>query len=242
MAGDDDELGFLMRIPRAQAASEVGMELARACARQGMPTYSIGGIVPPGHPILPAFHYHNWPESWTEDFARADFAATNPIPRIAATSARTVTISEYRAGRAGFAADPAAEPMFAAAERIGRGHALVVPIHGPRGPRGAAVFNGPGPDPDLRARGILGLLGHVAFLRLADLAGFRPEVPVTLTPREAGALRALGRGLTDAGIAAETGTSIRTVRFHLANARAKLGARTRAEALSAAARNGLLEE
>lgn len=238
---DDDELSFLTRIPLGQSVSEVCMELARACARQGMPTYSIGGMVPPGHPLLPAFHHHNWPESWTETFARNDFAPVNPIPRIAATSARTVTITEYRAGKAGIAADPAAEAMFAAAARIGRGHALIVPIHGPRGPRGAAVFNGPGPDPDLRARGILGLMGHVAFARLAEIADYRPAAPLRLTPRETAALRALARGLTDSGIAAESGTTIRTVRFHLANARAKLGARTRGEALAAAARNGLLD-
>lgn len=239
---DGDELSFLTRIPQALTVSEVTMELGRAALRQGMTTYSVGGIVPPGHPILPAFHHHNWPDSWADTVARDDLASVNPIPRIAATSARTLTITEYRAGRAGFAPDPAAERMFAAAAAIGRGHALIVPIHGPRGPRGTAVFNGPGPDPDLRARGILGLLGHVAFARLAEITGYRPEVAAHLTAREIGALRALARGKGDADIAAETGTSIRTVRFHLANARAKLGARTRAEALASAARNGLLDE
>jgi DNA-binding NarL/FixJ family response regulator len=61
-----------------------------------------------------------------------------------------------------------------------------------------------------------------------------------LTPREQELLRYLGEGLGNREIAQAMGLSDHTVKFHLRSIYAKLGVRTRTEALSVAVRRGLL--
>ena len=59
-----------------------------------------------------------------------------------------------------------------------------------------------------------------------------------LTPREADCLLWLARGMRLAGIAYRLGVSLPTIEFHLHNARRKLGARTREEAIAKALLGG----
>jgi DNA-binding NarL/FixJ family response regulator len=61
-----------------------------------------------------------------------------------------------------------------------------------------------------------------------------------LTPREQELLRYLGEGLGNREIAHAMGLSDHTVKFHLRSIYAKLGVRTRTEAVSVAVRRGLL--
>lgn len=66
----------------------------------------------------------------------------------------------------------------------------------------------------------------------------------TLSDRECEALALLARGARNREVAQQMGIETSTVETHIANAIAKLGARTRAEAISRALRRGiiLLEE
>lgn len=61
-----------------------------------------------------------------------------------------------------------------------------------------------------------------------------------LTPRERELLTLLGEGYGNRDIAAALGVSDHTVKFHLRSIYAKLGARSRTEAVSLAVRRGLL--
>ncbi len=61
-----------------------------------------------------------------------------------------------------------------------------------------------------------------------------------LSPRERELLALVAAGLGNKAIGRALGVSANTVKYHLASAFAKLGARTRAEAVSAAARRGEL--
>lgn len=63
----------------------------------------------------------------------------------------------------------------------------------------------------------------------------------TLSPREVECLEWLGRGLTNAAIAKRLGISVATVALHLSNARNKLGATTREQALVIALKGGLID-
>ena len=77
----------------------------------------------------------------------------------------------------------------------------------------------------------------------AVLRRVRGEVPpggLSLTPREREVLEALARGLGNKQIAAELGVSERTVKFHVSSLFAKLGAGNRTEAVTIAARAGLV--
>lgn len=77
----------------------------------------------------------------------------------------------------------------------------------------------------------------------AVLRRVRGEVPPggpSLTPREHEVLEVLARGLGNKQIAAELGVSERTVKFHVSSLFAKLGAGNRTEAVTIAARAGLI--
>lgn len=67
------------------------------------------------------------------------------------------------------------------------------------------------------------------------------KVSLTLSARERECLLASARGLASADIAREFGLSARTVDSHIANARHKLNARSRAEAIAIALRLGILK-
>ena len=62
-----------------------------------------------------------------------------------------------------------------------------------------------------------------------------------LTRRETECLQWLARGLTNAGIAARMQVTLPTVALHLVNARKKLGAQTREQAIAQAIKHGLIE-
>lgn len=64
----------------------------------------------------------------------------------------------------------------------------------------------------------------------------------TLTEREREVLGLVSEGLTNAAIAERLVVSVHTVRNHVANLSAKLGARSKLEALSIAVREGLLPD
>jgi len=61
-----------------------------------------------------------------------------------------------------------------------------------------------------------------------------------LTPRELDVLRLVAQGLGNKAIAAELDLSTHTVKYHLASVLAKLGVRSRTEAVSRGIRTGLL--
>jgi DNA-binding CsgD family transcriptional regulator len=73
---------------------------------------------------------------------------------------------------------------------------------------------------------------HVLLLRERRSGG--------LTPREREALRLVAIGATTPQVAEELGISPETVRTHVRNAMNKLGARTRAQAIAIAMRDGEL--
>jgi len=67
-----------------------------------------------------------------------------------------------------------------------------------------------------------------------------PREGVALTPRELDVLRLVAQGLGNKEIAAELDLSAHTVKYHLASVLAKLGVRSRTEAVSRGIRTGLL--
>ena len=67
-----------------------------------------------------------------------------------------------------------------------------------------------------------------------------PSAPTGLSPRESACLAFVADGLRVAELAHRIGLSEATVEFHLANARRRLGARTRDHAVALALRAGLL--
>jgi DNA-binding NarL/FixJ family response regulator len=76
---------------------------------------------------------------------------------------------------------------------------------------------------------------------LPRLRGRRETTATTLTEREQQILDLLAQGLQNADIARQLSLSVHTVRNHVANLSAKLGAHSKLEALAIAVRNGLVD-
>jgi len=75
---------------------------------------------------------------------------------------------------------------------------------------------------------------------LRRVRGETPAGAPSLSPREREVLEALARGLGNKQIAAQLGVSERTVKFHVSSLFEKLGAGNRTEAVTIAARAGLV--
>lgn len=81
---------------------------------------------------------------------------------------------------------------------------------------------------------------HASTPGATPYAATAPASFVALSPRERDLLELVAAGLSNKGIARRLDLSINTVKYHLASIFGKLGARTRAEAVSEAARRGEL--
>ena len=84
-----------------------------------------------------------------------------------------------------------------------------------------------------------GVVAPEAMRAVVGRAG--DEYEVDLTEREAEILALVARGLTNPQIAERLTISVSTVNFHVHNVLDKLGAKTRTEAVSIAAKEGLIE-
>ncbi len=126
------------------------------------------------------------------------------------------------------------------------GEVIIAPIHLPRGLVGAVVWCSREPVgvADLFAAHAARM--HALALRLIathNEARGRPRnagVPQTLTRREVQCLRWAAAGKTDGEIGIILSLSVSTVRFHLRNAAAKLGATGRAQTIQLAAGLGFV--
>jgi DNA-binding CsgD family transcriptional regulator len=126
------------------------------------------------------------------------------------------------------------------------GEAIIAPVHLPRGLVGAVFWCSREPvGVEAIFAGQAGHLHNLAVKLVAthNEARGRPRnatVPQTLTRREVQCLRWAAAGKTDGEIGIILSLSVSTVRFHLRNAAAKLGATGRAQSIQIAAGLGFV--
>jgi NarL family two-component system response regulator YdfI len=107
----------------------------------------------------------------------------------------------------------------------------------------------PSPEPQQLAAALQAVVRELVVLHSEEGSPIRPaagrtapveELAEPLTPREREVLRLLASGLGNKEIAAELKISEHTAKFHVASILGKLGAASRAEAVSIGMRNGLI--
>ena len=231
---------ILVELQCLPTVSAVSRFLTKHATKFGFPTHVIAPVPTEEYPVSDgAFLVQNWPPEWDEAYRVGGFAAFDPVPRVAPLIIKPVSIADIYAGRAGLIPDPRAERILAYARSLGRGEGVLVPIFGPLGYRAIVCFAGPGPLPGPEGMALLQVLATFAHNRVRELAQQTRDKP-TLTAREIDVLRCARDGLSDNEAAKKLQISVRTIRFHFANARHKLDASTRGQAVAVAVQMGLL--
>lgn len=237
-----DIFEFPEALGRAQTVAAVCAELMARVEPCGFTIYALGALPHPDVPYPSDFMITNWPPAWIAAYFDRQFGERDPTLRALATTGHAFTIAELRAGRLGFRPDARELEVLDFAGSLGFPEGIVVPVFRAHGHTGIACLTGPGPDPAPPIRARLQFLLEHTYDRLRALGPSQPQPrsgPV-LSRREVEVLSLARRGLTDAAIAEAADISVRTVRFHFENARRKLAAHSRSEAVAIAVGRYLL--
>lgn len=209
-----------------KSVAQIAEIFGDAIAPLDMTAYACGMVTGPRAAAGNVFHFAHWPAEWLKVYQDNDFAKIDPIPRWAIVSGAAVSWSEVirslpakdaghrvvTAGRAHHFTEGYVTPV-----RTIDGHLGLVSVGGERG-----EFT---EDEKLYLQTIstAALVSAEALLASPE----RPRVSI-LTEREMECAMLLCQGLTDRQIAAALKLSTSTARFHVDNARRKMGAKSRA--------------
>ncbi len=231
----------LRRLPRLERPDDILAAVAGLVARRGYDVVAIGGAHRKDD--FGGYFNSNWPDRWLETYITERFFAHDPIPLAAMLNVLPVRWSDLLAGRAGFVPTPDQRRVLEAGAAHGYRDGVCVPIHGPGAYFAIGSYAGFAPDTSdevLDELHLLTLHADARFTALGARAAAAGGPGAALSAREIAALNCVLAGMTDAGAARSMGIAERTARFHIDNARIKLGAATRAQAVAAALALGLL--
>ena len=223
-------------IRHARNAAEIWQALRIFVEPLGATCLSALSALDAGSDLLkPHILYLDAPASFVEAFDQHRLLRHHPLIQHALTTSEPFTVRQIQAQ------DLTVEQRAALAfigKELNVTAGFIVPVR--RGGKLAGIVTYAGVRCRLGAieRSILHLLAHTAIMRAVSLK----EVPRTttpasdLSPRERQCLQWASRGKTDAEIGVILGISARTARFHIENAKRKLGAATRVQAVAEAMR------
>lgn len=166
-----------------------------------------------------------------EVFARAGFAGNAPLAKFILEARRPIVAGEVPPH---LLSDAQQKALETARAKLAIGAGLIVPVQNDEANIGALLLAGRDPMMTPIARSALHFLAQLSFTRVMALESKR-EVEL-LSPREAECLRLSAHGNTDGDIGRKLGISARTARFHIENAKKKLGVATRVQAVAEALR------
>ena len=207
-------------------------------AIHGYTASACGAFLPADKGPETLFFFQDWPPAWIElytkrNFLAADYSVAEARRRIApftwleAKAERTLSRSE--------------QDIWDAAHDWGWTDGLSVPIHGPGGYLGLVAMAGKEQSMPPALRSELHQLSFLTHERCRALKGLEPvaDPQTALTHRELECIRWVAAGQTDTEIAILLNVSQTTVRTHIDQARRKLGARTRSQAVARLVLSGL---
>ncbi len=231
----DDLFRFPEEIGKLGSTAKVGAALLRAMRPMGMVYFTVTSFPRKDRPTASRFLISNVDSGWIDRYFADRYYEDDPRQRAVSVMGEPVSFQQIRDGKAGFVPTEGQIRMLDGLCQAGRSHGLVVPAFGPQGDRGIIYLSGPGPDPAPRARTVLQFLSLHTYTRMRTLFPLEAapaEAP--LTAREVQVLTLARRGFNDREVARSVAISARTVRFHFENARRKLRASSRAEAIATA--------
>ncbi len=220
--------GLTAQLSRAATIEEVGCALLVMARRFGLTNLLILDATKLFSRVGPAIVYASADRREIEAFDSIRPFVNGPAYLRAQASDRPFLMSDVR--RALAAADHKGW-WFSLPGADQHKDGLVVPIHVDGELVWGAGFTGPDPDLSQAAQSILSAAVHASFTRFRELLDSDTRLS-PLSPRESECLRWVADGKTDFEVGKILSISPRTVRFHIRNAKEKLGVATRIQAVA----------
>ncbi len=237
----DETLMFISEIERAPTAESVCQQLLQISSQFGL-TRLLAGTVPraPGA-IGPVKEQHvfleGWPSGWISRYFEKSYFDVDPVIARLRSDLTSFTWDE-----APIRSDTSSDvrQMMGEATEFGISTGFAIPLITLEGEIASVSLAGERQELPPRAKGMLTLLSTYALGRAMQLRTNKTGVYRQLTTRETEAMRWAADGKTEWEISVIMSISEHTAAKHLNNARAKLGAANRVQAIANAIRWGII--
>lgn len=236
---DAQAFAFLRSAPDAASLGHLTDRFADALAPFGYPFFACVRYGSPGQPVSPRLLFGRASPDWYARYTSEQLFFDDPTIGTVFARARPFSWSDVSAEPLA----PRRRRVFEDAARAGLHGGFIVPVTGPYGDVVSILMTSDSAtESDARARAVLTALATVyATIGNSFLEASHDEPTASpLTRRECECLSWAAQGKTDWEIGRVVGIAPRTVGLHLDNARAKIGAATRAQAVIEAWRHGML--
>jgi len=210
----------------AQTLEELGERTLRVISAWQLTAVASGIIAGSKAATANRFHFMHWSAGFAQRYAEEGLQAEDPVPRWARASGMPATFSEIIKRLR--SKDPA-HRVIEVAREFGYYEGLCVPMRAADGSLGVVSMTGDRAEfSDEEFRDLVAIASLV-FRRAERIerSDARAQIAPILTLREIELLPFLVHGHSDREIASLNGISEATVRFHLKNARIKIGAVSR---------------
>jgi len=230
---------FIERADALDSVDRIVSAFREVAEAYGFTALALGELPRPQSSQLKPFFISTWPQSWLETYVEEGFAACDPTIETARFGTFPTTWSTFRerANRK----SPGLRVLDAAAAG-GWPEGVVIPIHGPRGYRGAVTVAGARVRLSPSDRATLHLAALYLHERLRNL--LQPESLVErqdlprLTDGEVACIEWLIAGKSDWEIGEILGIAESTAHYRLERAKSKFGVKTRAQLTALAVAHG----
>jgi LuxR family transcriptional regulator, quorum-sensing system regulator BjaR1 len=203
----------------------------------GYTSFLITGVPEPPQPLEPYILLNGWPGGWTDHYAKSNYYRDDPV---AAWCRQTTNPFEW--SEAPFVPErrPRAREVMQVAYDFGLKEGYLVPILRGNGFQACVSMAGERPDFNPHAKRVLHLVSMYTHARCVALMGFdgNGQRRRILTERERDVLAWTAEGKSSWEIGTILGLRERTVNWHVEQAKRKLDAVTRTQAVIKALRAG----
>jgi len=211
-------------IRRARTTGEIWRALKAFIGPMGFTQMSVlSALDASADKLAPHVIYIDAPKNFVAAFDERGLLHHYPLIQHALTTSDPFTVRQVQAR--GLTAEQRAALEFVGLE-LNLTAGFIVPVRRAGKLLGVVSFGGVRCRLGPIERSILHILAHCALVRSLDLKDAPKEAPASeLSPRERQCLQWASKGKTDAEIGVILGISARTARFHIENAKRKLGCR-----------------
>lgn len=233
----EQAIAFTLRAAGITEMPELAAIVNTAILPVGMTAAASGYVSGPRAASPAPFHFANWSPEWVRIYMAENFLLADPLPRWARSSGRPMAWTDL------FDLLPPRDRgrrviKIASHHKFTEG--MAIPMRSADNHLGLVSFGG---DRDRLSRAeqtYLTMIGRAAFenAERIERCGEVQKVPPLLSAREIELLVLLVRGHADQQISVMLGISLPTVRFHLNNAKEKLGAVSRTHLAALAVSSG----